>query len=36
MLNDQEAHDLMIKFIDLRTQFQETGDSKIEATIKAS
>src|SRR5271166_3159459 len=34
MLTDQEAHDLMIKFIDLRTQFQETGDSKIEAQLK--
>ena len=34
MLNDQEAHDLMIKFIDLRTQFQESGDAKIEAQLK--
>lgn len=29
MLNDQEAHDLMTKLIDLRTQFKETGDSEI-------
>lgn len=35
MLNEQEAHDLMIKFIDLRTQFNETGDTKIEAQLKA-
>jgi len=35
MLNDQEAHDLMIKFIDLRTKFKETGDSKIEVQFKA-
>jgi RNA polymerase sigma factor (sigma-70 family) len=34
MLNDQEAHDLMIKFIDLRTQFQESGDAKIEVQLK--
>lgn len=34
MLNDQEAHDLMTKLIDLRTQFKETGDSKIEAQLK--
>src|SRR5271166_72416 len=34
MLTDQEAHDLMIKFIDLRTQFQETGDAKIEIQLK--
>lgn len=35
MLTEQEAHDLMIKFIDLRTRFQETGDSKIEARLKS-
>ena len=35
MLNEQEAHDLMIKFIDLRTQFNETGDAKIGAQLKA-
>ena len=34
MLNDQEAHDLMTKLIDLRTQFKETGDSKIESQLK--
>lgn len=33
MLNDQEAYDLMTKLIDLRTQFAETGDSKIEAQL---
>ena len=35
MLNEQEAHDLMIKLIDLRTQFKETGDKKIEAQLKS-
>lgn len=34
MLTEQEAHDLMIKFIDLRTQFQETGDLKIRVQLK--
>lgn len=34
MLTDQEAHDLMIKFIDLRTKLQDTKDSKIEAEFK--
>src|SRR5271166_2147298 len=34
MLTDQEAHDLMIKFIDLRTKFAETKDPKIEAQLK--
>ena len=34
MLTEQEAQDLMIKFIDLRTQLNETGDSKIEAQFK--
>ncbi len=34
MLTDQEAHDLMIKFIDLREKLQETKDSKIEAEFK--
>jgi len=34
MLNEQEAHDLMTKLIDLRNQFKETGDSKIEAQLK--
>jgi RNA polymerase sigma factor (sigma-70 family) len=33
MLNDQEAHDLMTKLIDLRTQFKETGDSEIQAQL---
>ncbi len=34
MLTDQESHDLMIKFIDLREKLQETKDSKIEAEFK--
>jgi RNA polymerase sigma factor (sigma-70 family) len=34
MLTEQEAHDLMNKFIDLRTQFNETGDTKIKAQLK--
>jgi len=34
MLTEQEAHDLMTKFIDLRTKFKETGDAKIEAELK--
>jgi RNA polymerase sigma factor (sigma-70 family) len=34
MLTDQEAHDLMIKFIDLREKLQDTKDSKIEAEFK--
>src|SRR5208282_339439 len=34
MLTEQEAHDLMNKFIDLRTQLKETGDSKIEAQFR--
>src|SRR5579864_8903493 len=34
MLTEQEAHDLMIKLIDLRNQFAETGDSKVEAALK--
>ena len=34
MLTEQEAHDLMNKLIDLKTQFQDTGDSKIEAELK--
>lgn len=35
MLTEQEAHDLMIKLLDLRKQFAETGDSKVEATLKS-
>src|SRR5271154_6222260 len=34
MLTEQEAHDLMKKFIDLRTQFKETGDAKIKTQLK--
>lgn len=34
MLTDQEAHDLMIKFIDLREKLQDTKDSKIEAEFR--
>jgi RNA polymerase sigma factor (sigma-70 family) len=35
MLTEQEAHDLMNKFIDLRTKFKETGDVKIETELKS-
>src|SRR5271166_1499202 len=34
MLTEQEAHDLMIKLLDLRKQFSETEDSKVEAALK--
>lgn len=34
MLTEQEAHDLMNKLIDLKNQFQETNDSKIEGQLK--
>jgi RNA polymerase sigma factor (sigma-70 family) len=34
MLTEQEAHDLMTKLLDLRAQFKETGDLKIEARLK--
>lgn len=34
MLTEQEAHDLMSKLIDLRTQFSETADPKISAQLK--
>jgi len=34
MINDQEAHSLMDKLIELRTQFKETKDPKIEAQLK--
>src|SRR5271157_2851739 len=34
MLTEQEAHDLMTKFIDLRTKFKETGDANIEIELK--
>jgi RNA polymerase sigma factor (sigma-70 family) len=34
MLTDKEALDLMTKLIDLKTQFKETGDLKIETQLK--
>lgn len=34
MLTEQEAHDLMTKFIDLRTKFKDSGDAKIEVELK--
>jgi RNA polymerase sigma factor (sigma-70 family) len=34
MLTEKEAHDLMAKLTDLRTQFQETKDPQVEAQLK--
>ena len=34
MLTEQEAHELMTKFIDLKNQFKESGDPKVEMQMK--